>query len=389
MTEPFRIAIDQTILDDLNRRLDKFRPAPSPESSGWADGCDKSYLAELVNYWRHEYDWRLQEAALNRFKHFTAEVKDTTLHFIHEKGDGLKPLPLVLAHGWPDGFQRFAKLIPMLTNPGDYGASPEDAFDVVVPSLPGFGFSPRQAHGTTLPEFGNLFHALMTDVLGYKRYGAHGGDIGSVVCDQLCHQTKAVVGVHFVNVPLRHTQNPPKDLSAAEKVYLVALQRFQVEGGGYMHLQRTRPWTPAAALNDSPAGLAAWIVEKFYAWSDCGGQIESRFSKDELLTNIMLYWVTQSIGTSFLAYRDMAKPAVKDTSPVESAKARDNSASVPCGFAVFPKEILNAPRQWAERFYDVRSWTDMRAGGHFAALEEPEQLAEDIRAFFRPLRQSS
>jgi pimeloyl-ACP methyl ester carboxylesterase len=388
MITPFRIAVDQTALDDLALRLRTFRQPPSPEDRGWEDGTDLDYLAELIAYWRDSYDWRAHEAALNRFGHFTTEIGDARLHFLHEKGRGPTPLPLLLAHGWPDGFQRFVKLIPLLTDPTAHGGDAADAFDVVVPSLPGFGFSPRLAQGAGHAQFGGLFHTLMTDVLGYARYGAHGGDVGATVCEQLCrNHFFALVGVHMTNVPLLHARTPPKDLSAAEQLYLAGVEKFRVEGGGYMHLQGTKPWTPAAALNDSPAGLAAWIVEKFHDWSDCGGDVERRFTKDELLTNVMLYWVTQSIGTSFLYYRDLAKPGVA-CGAVEKAKDALSPKGAPTGFAVFPKEIANAPREWAERFYDVRQWTEMPAGGHFAALEEPERLAEDLRAFFRPLRQA-
>ena len=195
----------------------------------------------------------------------------------------------------------------------------------------------------------------------------------------------AVVGVHLTDVPIQHAQTPPADLSAKEKAYLAQVERFSQLGGGYKHIQGTRPWTPAAALNDSPAGLAAWIVEKFYHWSDCGDDIESRYSKDELITHVMLYWVTQTIGTSFLAYRDFTKPgAVRGA--VEKVKEWLAPKGAPAGFALFPKDIARPPREWAERFYDVRRWSEMERGGHFAALEEPERLAEEIRAFFRPLR---
>jgi microsomal epoxide hydrolase len=226
----------------------------------------------------------------------------------------------------------------------------------------------------------------MTEALGYARYGAHGGDIGAVVCDQLCrNHADAVVGVHFTNVPMGHTAADTGNLTEAERTFLAQMRQFQKWGAGYMHIQGTKPWTPAAALNDSPAGLAAWIVEKMYAWSDCQGDIERRFTKDEILTNVMLYWITQSIGTSFLCYRDFTKPQDRATSHGAEENA-DRSRSAPAGFAVFPKEIANAPREWAERFYDVRHWSVMPAGGHFAAWEEPARLAADLRTFFRPFR---
>jgi pimeloyl-ACP methyl ester carboxylesterase len=386
MIEPYKIAVEQAVLDDLSTRLSVFRIPPSPEDRGWEDGTNLRYLSELVSYWRDRFDWRTQEAALNQLGHYLADVGGIQLHFIYERGRGPAPLPLVLAHGWPDGFQRFIKLIPLLIDPAAHGGDVADAFDIVVPSLPGFGFSPRHEEGPTRANFGELFHRLMTEALGYTRYGAHGGDVGAVVCDQLCrNHADAVVGVHFTNVPMGQTVTDTDNLTEAERSFLAQIQQFQKFGAGYMHIQGTKPWTPAAALNDSPAGLAAWIVEKMYAWSDCQGDIELRFTKDDILTNVMLYWITQSIGTSFLCYRDFMKPQDGVTSHGVDGGA-DRPRCAPTGFAVFPKEIANAPREWAERFYDVRHWSEMPAGGHFAAWEEPARLAEDLRTFFRPFR---
>lgn len=391
---PFRISVPQAVLDDLARRLAAFRPPPSPEAPDWKDGMRADVLAELVEYWRTTYDWRAQEAALNALPQFRAACGPASLHFVHVEGRGPAPMPLLLAHGWPDGFNRFSRIIPLLTDPGAHGGDPADAFTVVAPSLPGYGFSPRAAHGTGAAQFGAICHTLMTEVLGFARYGAHGGDIGSMVCEQLGRDhAEAVVGVHLTDVPLGHAQTPSGAVSAAETRYLAAVQRFRAQGGGYMHIQGTRPWTPAAALNDSPAGLLAWMVEKFQAWSDCGDDPRRRYTPDELITNVMLYWVTQSIGTSFLAYRDFTKPG-RARAAIEGAKALvagqgpgpGTGPGAPAGFALFPKDIASPPREWAERFFDVRHWTEMPAGGHFAALEEPGRLAADLRAFFRPLR---
>lgn len=384
MNETFRIAVPQDELDALQRRLDAARLPPSPEAANWEDGTNLAYLAELVAYWREGFDWRAQEARLNRFAQFRATVEGTRLHYLHERGKGPAPLPLLLAHGWPDSVFRFEKLIPLLTDPQAHGGDPADAFDVVVPSLPGYGFSERIAANSEF-TFGALCHRLMEE-LGYRRYGAHGGDIGSMVGEQMARShVERLVGIHLTDVPLQHAQTPPSDLSAAEQRYVAQVKRFGEQGGGYKHIQGTKPWTAAAALNDSPMGLAAWIVEKFYDWSDCGGHIESRYSKDELLTNVMIYWVTQTIGSSFLAYRDFTKPGLLRRG-AEAAKELLASKRVPAGFALFPKDIANPPREWAERFFDVQHWNEMPAGGHFAALEEPQRLAQDIRAFFRPLR---
>ena len=381
MIRPFAIDVAPDLLDDLRLRLERYRRPPSREERGWDNGVDLNYIGDLVEYWMHHFDWRAREVTLNRLDQFEADVGGTTLHFVHERARGPSPLPLLLVHGWPDGFQRFDKLIPLLTDPGEHGADPADSFHVVAPSLPGCGFSPRGRDGPSLDRFGALLHGLMGDVLGYERYGAHGGDVGAIVCDQLCRDYEAALaGIHFTNMPATKDGEGFADLSDAEQDFLDRRQDFQRSGGGYMHLQGTKPWTPAVALNDSPAGLAAWIVEKMQAWSDCGGDIERRFSKDEILTNVMLYWVTQSIGTSFLGYRDLVKPQAGGTA------GEAPSRGAPVGFAMFPKDIVNAPREWAERFYDVRHWSEMPSGGHFAAWEEPQSLAEDIRAFFRSLR---
>lgn len=384
MVQPFKIIVEQDVLNDLHHRLEAFRIPPCKEDRGWEDGIDLKYLAELVHYWIHHFDWREQEAALNRLHHFIANVRGTKLHFVHERGHGPSPLPLLLVHGWPDGFQRFDRLIPLLIDPGAHGKDPADAFDVIVPSLPGFGFSPRGSNGPSLNEFGMLLHSLMSDVLGYDRYGAHGGDVGAMVCDQLCRNHEdTLAGVHFTNVSIANDGTDFGDLTDAERYFLTQRQEFQKLEGGYMHIQGTKPWTPAVALNDSPAGLAAWIVEKMQAWSDCGGNIERCFTKDQILTNVMLYWVTQSVGTSFLSYRDLIKPR---NGILPKAANEKWSLGAAAGFAMFPNDIANAPQEWAERFYDVQHWSEMPSGGHFAAWEEPSLLAEDIRIFFRALR---
>jgi pimeloyl-ACP methyl ester carboxylesterase len=385
MLHPYKIEIADPVLDDLRERLTRTR-LPENDDRNWEDGIDLTYLQELITYWRDQFDWKAQEEKLNRFNQLRGSVDGTTVHVIHEQGNGPAPLPIVLAHGWPDSPFRFNKLIPMLTNPGAHGGDPADAFHVVAPSLPGYGFSLRDgSYGSSIFGFGSLLNAVMRE-LGYERYGAHGGDIGNGAIEMLvANHPQALIGVHLTDT-LPFFRTPPSDLSQEERAYLQGMERFQYEEGAYVHLQGTKPWTPAAALMDSPAGLAAWIVEKFQAWSDCGGDIESRFSKDELLTNVMLYWVTGTIGSSFLAYRDFMKartmPAAQETESHPGKAVR-----VPTGFAIFAKDFFSTPpRSWAERFYDVQRWTEVPTGGHFAALEEPERLAEEIRAFFRPLR---
>ena len=381
MLQPFEIAVPAAQLDDLRERLAKTRIVQPHEDASWEDGVDPAYLAELVDHWRDHYDWPGEEIALNRFGHHRVTVDGTRLHLVLEKAVGPSPMPLLLCHGYPDSFHRFHDLIPRLTDPAAFGGDPRDAFDVVVPSLPGYGFSEARPQKGGAFGFGALFHKLMTEELGYERYAAHGGDWGSTVCDQLArNHPSAVIGIHLTDIPFWHSFQPPKDPSRAEQAYLKKIQEFQQTGGAYAMIQGTRPHTAAAGLIDSPAGLAAWIVEKFHEWSDCGGDVERRFSKDELLTHVMIYWLTGTIASSFQPYRDFMKAGAARWT-LEGVKNWVGSDKTPTGVALFPADIATPPREWAERFYAVHRWTEMSRGGHFAALEEPDLLAEDIRAF--------
>jgi pimeloyl-ACP methyl ester carboxylesterase len=386
---PFTIVVPDAVLADLRARLAAARLPAMIGDDGWDDGTALPYLRELVSYWRDRFDWRAQEAALNRFAHFREEVDGTAIHFIHERGRGPAPLPILLLHGYPDSFHRFIKLISMLTDPGAHGGDARDAFDVIVPSLPGYGFSEPRTQAGGAFGFGDVMHGLMADTLGYDRYAVHGGDWGSVFSELLARSHAAhVIGIHLTDVPFFHIFQKPDDLSAAEKTLFRRNETWQREEGAYAMIQGTRPRTAGPGLNDSPAGLAAWIVEKFQRWSDCNGDIETRFTKDELLTNIMIYWTTQTIETSFQPYRDFMKAGTARWM-TEAARGWIGSATTPAAFACFPADISQPPREWAERFFNVSRWTDMSAGGHFAAFEEPKMLAEDIRAFFRPLRAQS
>jgi pimeloyl-ACP methyl ester carboxylesterase len=274
----------------------------------------------------------------------------------------------------------------MLTDPEAYGGRAEDAFDIVAPDLPGYGFSDKPAKSGMLFRVNDLWAHLMTATLGYKRFGAHGGDWGSTVTEQLARShSDSVVAIHLTDVPFGHLFQKPNDLSSAEKSFFAKADEWQRKEGAYAMIQSTKPQSLAHGLNDSPAGLAAWIVEKFRAWSDCGGAIESRFTKDELLTHIMIYWTTESIGSSFMPYYDFANASAL-TWIKEGVKKWTGSSRVPAAFALFPKDIGNPPREWAERFFDVQRWTEMERGGHFAAMEEPELLVADIRAWFRDYR---
>jgi pimeloyl-ACP methyl ester carboxylesterase len=387
VARPFRIAVPQDVLDDLKLRLERTRwpMVPSiPEDIGstWEAGSNHGYLYELVEYWRTTFDWRARENDIARFGHHTISLGDTTVHFIHAAGRGPAPLPIVLTHGFPDSFARFLKLIPLLTDPPD----PRDAFDVVVPSLPGFAFSTGPSAKSDLFHVADRWHDLMT-ALGYDRYGAHGGDWGSTVTEHLARSHgDAVVGIHLTDVPFWHALRRPDDVTRAERKYLDAIDEFQKSEGAYAMIQGTRPESLSVGLSDSPAGLAAWLVDFFQRWSDCDGDVERRFTKDELLTNVMLYWVTRSIGTSFMPYYSVMHAGASRWIAEQVKEWVGSRKKVPAGFAMFPKDLSHPPKEWAARFFDVARWTEMPRGGHFAAHEEPELLAEDMRAFFRPLR---
>jgi pimeloyl-ACP methyl ester carboxylesterase len=382
----FRIGIAPEILSDLRQRLKNTRWSYQIEDTNWDAGTDLEYLRELVKYWLDAYDWRRREAELNGFAHFKTEVDDVGIHFIHERGKGPNPFPLILTHGYPDSFYRFAKIIPMLTDPESFGGKAEDAFDVVAPDLPGYGFSDNPKEVGSVFHVNDMWAELMMERLGYKKFGAHGGDWGSTVTEQIARShADSVVAIHLTDVPFGHILQKPDDPSPAEKKLFQHNDEWLKKEGAYALIQSTKPQSLAQGLNDSPSGLAAWIVEKFRAWSDCDGKVESRFTKDELLTNIMIYWATQTIGPSFLTYYDYASASAFAWMK-EGMKKLVGSSKVPAAFAIFPKDISHPPREWAERYFNVQRWTEMPRGGHFAAMEEPELLTEDMRAWFRGFR---
>jgi len=380
---PFEIAVAQAALDDLHQRLSQTRWPDEIPGSGWNYGSNLTYMKDLIRYWQTTFDWQHQEQQLNTLPHFRTMIDGMGIHFVHERGNGPHPFPLILTHGWPSSFVEMLKILPMLTDPARYGGDPADAFDVVIPSLPGYGFSdrpPRPEQGADT-RIAHMWSRLMTDVLGYPRFGAHGGDVGGGVTCQLGRlYPQQVIGIHVLNVsvlPYLGADAPP--LSNQERTFLAERERWDAEEGAYAHIQHTRPQTLAYGLNDSPAGLAAWIVEKFRSWSDCDGEVERRFTKEELLTNISLYWLTQTINSSF-------GPYYADDDEGEALR-KGERVEVPYAFALFPKNLEHPPRELAERGYNVQRWTQMPRGGHFPALEEPALLAEDLRAFFRPLRE--
>ncbi len=379
--EPFRIAVSDDVLADLRARLARTRWPDEIPGSGWDYGTDLSYLRQLVAYWRDRYDWRAAEARLNAWPQFRARVDGLGIHFIHVRGKGPKPFPLVIGHGWPGSVFEFAKIIGPLTDPGAHGGDPADAFDVIAPSMPGYGFSDHARAPGMHPERIAALWATLMEGLGYTRFGAQGGDWGSVVSWYLGARHAAQVAAIHLNMVIAFPPDPanPLDgLNADEIAGVMATQHFLTEEVGYQGIQTTKPQTLAYALNDSPAGLAAWIVEKFRTWSDCDGEVEQRFSKDELLTNIMLYWAPQAAGSSCRLYCEARR--------ADQFPPQDLRVEVPTGCAMFPREILRPPRAWAERVYNVTRWTPMPRGGHFAAMEEPALLVDDVRAFFRTVR---
>ena len=384
-THLFKIEVSQLVLDDLQARLADTRWPDALAGSGWEQGADLDYMQELAAYWRTGFDWRAQEAALNRYNHFRAEIDGLMVHYVHERGKGPQPLPLIITHGWPGSFAELLNLIPLLTDPARFGADPADAFDVVAPSMPGFGFSDRPTQpGMNVWRMADLWAELMTG-LGYERFGAQGGDFGAGVTTILgLNHPARLRGIHLNYIPGSYQPDisaPSAELTEEERQFLREADEWYQLEGGYSHQQRTKPQTIAYGLNDSPVALVAWIVEKFQGWSDCAGEVERRFTKDELLTNVMIYWVTQTIGSSMRLYYEVRQ------APLHFQPGQ--FVSVPCGIAHFPLEAPFPPRGWIERGYNVRHWTDMPRGGHFAAMEEPQLLAEDIRAFFRPLRDHS
>lgn len=385
--QPFTITVPQEALDDLYLRLSLTRWTDEVPGAGWDYGANLAYMKELVAYWQDSFDWRQRERELNALPHFRATIDGINIHFIHQRGNGPQPFPLILTHGWPSSFFEMLKVLPMLTDPASYGGDPADAFDVVIPSLPGYGFSERPLvpEQSGRPFMAERWLHLMRDVLGYSRFGAHGGDIGGGVTCQLGRlYPQQVAGIHLNGISIAPYLGPDAPaLSEKERAYYAEVARWDAEEGAYSAIQETKPQTLSYGLNDSPVGLAAWIVEKFRAWSDCDGDVERHFSKDDLLTNISLYWFTQSINSSFGPYYVYSN---KFDESIHGPLRKGERVETPCAVSLFPKNIDRPPRELGERVYNLQRWTEMPRGGHFPAHEEPELLVADIRTFFRSLR---
>jgi pimeloyl-ACP methyl ester carboxylesterase len=366
--ERFEIRVDDADLDDLRDRLARTRWTDQIDGTDWDYGIPVDYVRDLVSYWHDKYDWRLHEARLNDLDHFRTLIDGQSIHFIHVRSSRADALPLLLLHGWPGSVVEFIDVIPLLT----------DSFHLVVPSLPGYGFSePTRSPGWDTRRSARAFMELMAR-LGYSRYGAQGGDWGAQIATRIgALDPEHCVAIHL-NLPIAGRPADGAPLTDGEKADLAALAFFQREESGYSLEQGTKPQTLGIALTDSPAGLLAWIVEKFRTWSDCDGNPENVFTRDQLITNVMLYWLTGTATSSLRLYWEHAHD---DSTP--------ERVIVPTGVARYPKEILRFPRSWIERKYNVTYWRDMPAGGHFAAMEQPALFAEDVRAFFAPFATTS
>jgi microsomal epoxide hydrolase len=378
---PFTLSVPDAQIADLKDRLARTRFPDQAPDAPWAYGADLAYMKDLVEYWRTRFDWRAQEAKLNAYPQFMVSMPDVDVHYLRVEGKGLNPMPLLLMHGWPGSVFEFVDILPMLTDPSRFGGDPADAFTVIAPSLPGYGlsFKPGQKR-FAIEDIARTFSSLMVDVLGFKRYGAQGGDYGAFTSSRLGYaHAEHLIGIHINLLTIRRDLPPPATPSAEEKQYFADLAEWTREETAYQVIQGTKPQTLAYGLTDSPAGLAAWIAEKFRTWTDNDGTIESAVGRDHMLADISLYWFTGAIGSSFWPYY----ARLHSGWPIPDG----GTIQVPTGYAAFPKEIIRPPRSLAEVTYpNIQRWTKMPKGGHFAAMEQPAALAEEIRAFFRPLR---
>jgi pimeloyl-ACP methyl ester carboxylesterase len=394
--ERLEISISVEILDDLGRRLGATRLAPAFPDDGWEYGASADFLAELVSYWRDGYDWRARESAMNELRHRRVIIDGVPIHYVHETGVGPDPVPLVLTHGWPWTFWDYREVIGPLSDPARFGGDPADAFDVVVPSLPGYGFSsPLPRPGINFWVTADLWARLMGDVLGYERFAAHGSDWGMYVTGQLGHKhADRLIGAHLTGTIALPKFNPTltyrpwsdflsplrQDVAPGAEEALVSYERRRA---GHLAVQMSDPQSMAHAMHDSPAGLAAWLVQRRYAWGDCQGDIESRFSKEALIDNAMLYWVTDTFASSIRFYAEATRY------PWQPSHDRRPVIEAPTGYTFFQPDRppgLGADRDRLAEYVNLQYLSEHPTGGHFAPVEEPEALVHDIREFFQPLR---
>lgn len=376
---PFQIHATDSQLEYLKARLENVRWPEQETVSDWSQGTPLAYMQEISAYWAGEYDWRTREAKLNTLDQFRGEADGFGLHFVHMRSPHPQAKPLLLSHGWPGSIVEFAKAIPMLLDPPAYGGDAADAFHVVAPSLPGFGFSDKPTEtGYGVQKIATLFDRLMRG-LGYDRYFAQGGDWGSMITTLIGAQNLGACQAIHVNMPIgRPTSDEMANPTAADKAGVAALKAYNDWDSGYSKQQSTRPQSIGYGLVDSPIGQAAWIIEKFWRWTDCNGHPENALGRDEMLDNIMLYWLPETAASSARIYwESFGKPILKENGP----------ATLPAGCSLFPKEIFRPPRTWAERTYtNIIHWNELDKGGHFAAFEQPEMFVDEVRACFRLVR---
>ncbi len=380
MIKPFKINISNDVLESIYNKVKKYPWHEMPNDGDWQYGTNLNYMKEISKYWVNEFNWRKHEAEINKFSNFKTIINDIDLHFIHEKGSGLNPMPLLLCHGWPGSIVEFFKIIEQLAHPERFGGKEEDSFDVIVPSLPGFGFSGRSSRPIGPRKMADILNSLMVKELNYKNYLAQGGDFGGAISTWLGYDyPKTCSAIHINIMIVRHGDGPQ---TKEEKDWEVRFEKDQLMENGYRIQQATKPQTLSYAMMDSPIGVAAWMIEKMNGWSDIkSNDIESVYSKDTLLKNIMVYLVTKTFNTASWIYygrrEEGGRFLPKDGHRIE----------VPTAAALFPKEYLEwPPKSYAERIYNIKRWTKMPKGGHFAALEQPDLLIKDIREFAKTLR---
>ena len=379
MKSSFKIDIPDDVIQKIYTRVKEYPWHEMPDDGGWSYGTNLEYMKELCDYWINKFNWREQEREINKFHHYTSFVNDINIHFIHEKGSGSSPLPLLISHGWPGSIVEFLKIIDPLAHPEKYAGNIEDAFDVIVPSLPGFGFSDHPSRPIGPRKMAKYFDLLMTNSLGYTKYLAQGGDWGGAISSWLGFEHTACQAIHINILNVRHPDGPK---GKEEEEWVKNFEIEQIMENGYRNQQATKPQTLSYAMMDSPVGVAAWIIEKFNSWSDTvGDDIESVHSKDLLLTNIMIYLITKTFNTASWIYYGRREEGGRIISP------EGKRVEVPTAAALFPAELLSwPPRSYVERIYNIKQWTEMPRGGHFAALEQPDLLIKDIRTFARSIR---
>jgi len=375
---PFRVQIGADAIADLQARLDRARWPDQLDDSGWSYGTEKTYLQSLLHYWRHRFDWRRAETALNAFDHFLLDIDGLDVHFIHQRSPHAQAVPIILSHGWPGSVIEFLDLIPRLTEPDKFGGRAEDAFHVICPSLPGYGFSPAaRATGMNPREIARRHIRLMA-ALGYDRYIAQGGDWGAIITRHMADLAPEHCRAIHLNMVLadapKNVADPLARCSEKERLAVKEYAEMVADGFGYYRIQSTRPQTLAYGLSDSPAGLCAWISEKFHAWTDCQSEIRNALSWDQLLSNISLYWFTNTIGSSVRLYKEYVLM-------LKRGEAALPHCDVPTGAAIYPRELQRPPRDWVERQYNLVHWFEAERGGHFAAFEQPQIFAEDLWRF--------